>query len=221
MMGEHPMAEERSRDQRGEELKDLKTEDADAILTQRPAAGAGPGPDRRRAVGGGDASSGGARDTGAARDDLPQNDLGVDAPRPGASDRGPQGSISTADTSDFGRVVGPDSPAGGQAELRRQGGDAQGDALANRLGGGEARGIGMSGAGAATGDLSAGSSDEGDVVAEDRAAALADAAPAKGGSAGPGTGYAGGNDEAELHPVGSRPPGGDSPVPDETHKRAS
>ena len=93
-------------------------------------------------------------------------------------------------------MTGPDSPAGDGFMLNQSGG--QGDDLANRLGGDEGRGTGMSGGGAATGAMDADRSEP--------AAASGSGAPSGGDPGGMGgVGARGGTGTG-------RPPGGVSPI---------
>lgn len=74
---------------------------------------------------------------------------------PGGGERasGGGGSLAASTYNDRGDVTGPDSEGGTATSI--QSGAGQGDDLANRLGGGEGRGAGMTGGGAATGDAQA------------------------------------------------------------------
>ena len=109
-----------------------------------------------------------------------------------------QGSLGTGIYNDRGDLTGPDSPAGLDA-ARSATGEGQGDDLVNRLGG-ERTEAGLSGAGAATGDMSAGRS-EPDEPAEP-------IAPDGGSPGGMGGVHAQGGTGTE------RPAGGVSPVQD-------
>ena len=116
----------------------------------------------------------------------------------GAAGAGGQGSLGAATYNDSGNLTGPDSPAG-EAAARQSDGQGQGDDLADRLGGGEGRGTGMSGAGAVPGDMRADRSEED----EERpiAEGIGDDPGAPGGMGG-----------ARARPAGiGRPPGGNSP----------
>jgi hypothetical protein len=112
---------------------------------------------------------------------------------------GANGSFGSGTYNERGDVTGPDSPAGEAAKL---GGEAQGDDLANRLGGGDDTRSGLSGAGAATGDMDADRSEPSGVSAQDAA-----------GAGGPSAGDVGGMGGVRGHTAGSgRPPGGVSPI---------
>jgi hypothetical protein len=116
----------------------------------------------------------------------------------GAAGAGGQGSLGAATYNDSGNVTGPDSPAG-EAAARDSDGGGQGDDLADRLGGGEGRGTGMSGAGAVTGDMRA-----------DRSEADDERPVAEG--IGDDPGGPGGMGGVRARPAGSgRPPGGNAP----------
>lgn len=114
------------------------------------------------------------------------------------------GSFGSGTYNERGRVVGPDSPAGADLELSA-GGEGQGDDLADRLGGDEGRGTGITGAGAASGDTDAGRSER------------TEASPA--GTAGAGEPDAGspggmGGVRQQGGTRAGRPPGGVSPMLD-------
>lgn len=111
---------------------------------------------------------------------------------------GSAGSLGTGTYDDTGNLTGPDSPAGEKADLDAHG-EGQGDDLANRLGGGQGRGVGLSGGGAATGDMSAASSERADAGEE----------PVATDPGGPGG--MGGVRSAGGTGIG-RPPGGVSPI---------
>jgi len=148
-----------------------------------------------------DVHPGGKWNTGAAGHDLPQNEVsGLDQHPDGVPTGGVQeGSNDPSTFNDQGRVVGPDSPAGDIGVDGR--GDGQGDDLANRLGGEEGRGTGITGGGAATGDMRSASSDEADADG-----------PREGGTGGPDAGSPGGLGGVHDRMQGSsRPPGGSSP----------
>lgn len=117
---------------------------------------------------------------------------------------GSGGSLGTGTYNDQGNLTGPDSPAGVDATTSA-GGQGQGDDLVNRLGG-ERAGGGLSGAGAATGDTSAGRSEP-----VESAEPVAPDAGSPGGMGG-------------VHAQGGtgtdRPAGGVSPVPDRNDDRA-
>jgi hypothetical protein len=67
---------------------------------------------------------------------------------------GGNGSFASGTYNERGDVTGPDSPAGQQVD-RESAGEYQGDDLANRLGGGEGSGAGLTGAGSASGAMDA------------------------------------------------------------------
>ncbi|HEX8532693.1 MAG TPA: hypothetical protein VF662_00835 [Allosphingosinicella sp.] len=122
----------------------------------------------------------------------------------GGATSGPaaEGSMGSGTYNDRGNVTGPDSPAGSDAQLRVDEGEGQGDDLANRLGGGEGTGAGLTGAGAATGDMNADRSERTKASAQDAA-----------GAGGPSAGDVGGMGGVRGHTAGSsRPPGGQSPL---------
>lgn len=86
------------------------------------------------------------------------DDRSNDHPARLAGDGAPSdGSRDGASYNDQGDLTGPDSPAGARAH-GAEAGEGHGDDLADRLGGDRAD-AGMSGAGAATGDMSAGRSE--------------------------------------------------------------
>lgn len=157
-----------------------------------------------------DASPGGIRDGGAASPDM--DEIGMksvgDSPtgESGGTPAGPaaNGSFGSGTYNERGDTTGPDSPAGSDADLK-SGGEAQGDDLADRLGGKEGRGTGTTGAGAATGDMSA-----------DRSERTDGSAAAAAGAGGPDAGSPGGMGGARVREgagTGSdRPPGGVSPM---------
>jgi len=158
---------------------------------------------------GSEAAPGGRRDGGAASADM--EPIGMESasgspatPASGPSGPAANGSFGSGTYNGQGRVVGPDSPAGAEAGLDA-GGEGQGDDLANRLGGDAARGAGMTGAAAVTGDIEAGRSER-------------DEAPAAGaaGAGGPDAGSPGGMGGARARGgIGAgRPPGGVSPIAD-------
>jgi hypothetical protein len=101
---------------------------------------------------------------------------------------------------DQGDLTGPDSPAG-DAAGREAPEEGQGDDLVDRLGGGEGKGAGLSGAGTQTGDLDAAGSEA--TARRPAAAGIGDDPGAPGGMGG--VGAAGGTGAG-------RPPGGLSPV---------
>jgi hypothetical protein len=197
------MGEQPKQHHGGDELKDLSSSDANAILTEAPAEGAGPGRDEGGLIGreaSGEASPGGRRNVGAAGDDLPQNDMRSVGSSPSGEPEGSaqEGSSGASTYNDRGRVVGPDSPGG---DISREASGGQGDDLANRLGGGEGGGAGLN-ANGASGDMSATSADPTDEDDLLRA-----------GSAGPDAGSPGGMGGVRSRPDASgRPPGGVSPV---------
>ena len=120
----------------------------------------------------------------------------------GGAPSGPaaNGSMGSGIYNERGNVTGADSPAGSDASLET--GEGQGDDLANRLGGGESTGTGMTGAGAATGDMNA-----------DRSERTAASAQGAAGAGGPSAGDVGGMGGVRGHTAGSsRPPGGESPL---------
>lgn len=222
------MIEDRNRSRGGDGPEER--ESADAIAKDRPAEGAGPGPDERPAIGGqadgrdaalrsdthrSEESPAGIRNSGAAGTDLPPAEMPASASPAGqvSGEEGIEGALGSGNYGNFGRVVGPDSPADQRADLRHAGDAAHGDDLANRLGGGEGRGIGMGGAGAATGDMSAGSSGPGEgEPEEDRAAAM----PHRGNVASTDAGAPGGMGGVRARTnASSRPPGGESPGRDQ------
>jgi hypothetical protein len=110
---------------------------------------------------------------------------------------GGQGSLGSGTYNERGDLTGPDSPAGpGTGQVPE--GAGQGDDLANRLGGGSGRGTGLTGAGAATGDMGA-----------DRSEATGSATinpPSAGDPGGMGGVHAKGGSGT------GRPPGGSSPL---------
>jgi hypothetical protein len=121
----------------------------------------------------------------------------------GGASAGPasNGSFGSGTYNERGNVTGPDSPAG--ADLRPDaGGEGQGDDLANRLGGGDGTRAGLTGAGAASGDMGADRSERSDAAAQSAA-----------GAGGPSAGDVGGMGGVRggASPS-SRPPGGMSPV---------
>jgi hypothetical protein len=115
------------------------------------------------------------------------------------------GSFGSGTYNERGNVTGPDSPAGADVELDA-GGQGLGDDLANRLGGGEGRGTGMSGAGSASGDLDADRSERSGASPAGAAGAGGPDAGSPGGMGG--AGVAGGTGTG-------RPPGGVSPMQSE------
>lgn len=125
---------------------------------------------------------------------------GTTGPNSGDMPTGPggQGSFGTRAYNDRGNLTGPDSPAGSDASHDATG-EGQGDDLVNRLGG-ERTEAGLSGAGAATGDTSAGRSEP--------AEAAEPIAPDAGSPGGMGGVHAQGGTGTD------RPAGGVSPVQD-------
>jgi hypothetical protein len=118
------------------------------------------------------------------------------------SGSGANGSLGSGTYNERGNVTGPDSPAGeGSGQVPE--GAGQGDDLANRLGGGSGRGTGLSGAGAATGDLDADRSERTDASATGATGAGGPSAGDPGGMGG--AGVSGGTGTG-------RPPGGVSPL---------
>lgn len=158
-----------------------------------------------------DASPGGIRDGGAASPDMdeigmksignsPTGESGGGAPTGPAAN----GSFGSGTYNERGDTTGPDSPAGSDAMLTSDG-QAQGDDLADRLGGKEGRGTGTTGAGAATGDMSADRSERADRSA-------AGAAGADGPDAGSPGGMGGAHVREGAGTGSDRPPGGVSPM---------
>jgi hypothetical protein len=206
-------ANDRTKESRGEEIKDLRSGDANRIMTEQPVEGAGPDADDRPAIGGGErseASPGGLIDTGAAGDDLPQNESTATGSPSGVPSGGVHdGSRAGSGDNDSGLLVGPDSPAAQTAALRADG-HGHGDDFADRLGGGEGRGTGASGAGAATGDASAGRSAEAEGEPDEAGAAAS--LPDSAEPSAPDAGSPGGMGGVRSRPGASgRPPGGSSP----------
>ncbi len=118
------------------------------------------------------------------------------------------GSFGSGTYNTRGNLTGPDSPAGADVKPDARG-EGQGDDLANRLGGGEGTGTGLTGAAAATGDMNADRS-------EDTGASAQNAA----GAGGPSAGDVGGMGGVRGHTGGSgRPPGGMSPLQTEQNNR--
>jgi hypothetical protein len=127
----------------------------------------------------------------------------------GGAERGPaaEGSMGSGTYNERGKVTGPDSPAGSDASLQVDEGEGQGDDLANRLGGDEGTGTGMTGAGSATGDMNA-----------DRSERTAASAQNAAGAGGPSAGDVGGMGGVRGHTAASsRPPGGESPLQNDPH----
>jgi hypothetical protein len=121
----------------------------------------------------------------------------------GGASLGPasNGSFASGTYNERGDVTGPDSPAGPDAAGQRPG-EGQGDDLANRLGGGDNARTGLTGAGAASGDMGADRSERSDASALNAA-----------GAGGPSAGDVGGMGGVRGHTGGSsRPPGGVSPI---------
>ena len=151
----------------------------------------------------------GGRSGGASEADLgpigtgsvggsPTGESGGGAPTgPGAN-----GSMGSGTYNEQGTLVGPDSPAGSDVPLDA-GGVGQGDDLANRLGGEEGRGAATTGAGAATGDMSAGRSERTDASAQNAAGTGGTDAGSPGGMGGV---------QARGGTGTGRPPGGVSPM---------
>ena len=111
------------------------------------------------------------------------------------------GSFGSGTYNERGNVTGPDSPAGAEYSGDAAG-QGQGDDLANRLGGGDGTHTGLTGAGAASGDMRADRSEPTDASAQDAA-----------GAGGPSAGDVGGMGGVRGHTgASSRPPGGMSPV---------
>ena len=125
-----------------------------------------------------------------------------DSIRADANGPAAEGSFGSGTYNERGNVTGPDSPAGSDAALYSAEGEAQGDDLANRLGGGDNTRTGLTGAGAATGDMRA-----------DRSETSGASAPTAAGAGGPSAGDVGGMGGVRGHTAGSlRPPGGQSPL---------
>jgi hypothetical protein len=125
------------------------------------------------------------------------NDRSSDHPARLAGDGAPSdGSRDGASYNDQGDLTGPDSPAGARAH-GAEAGQGQGDDLADRLGG-DRTFAGMSGAGAATGDMRADRSEPADADTP-----YAPSVGDPGGMGGPGVAGATGT---------GRPPGGVSPI---------
>ena len=152
----------------------------------------------------------GGRTGGASEEDL--GPIGNESTTPGpmgaggggaSGGPGANGSMGTGTYNERGNVTGPDSPAGNDTALDA-GGQGQGDDLANRLGGGDGRGAGMSGGGAVSGGM--------DV---DRSEASATSAQGGSGAGGPDAGSPGGMGGAHARSGATgagRPPGGVSPM---------
>lgn len=134
------------------------------------------------------------------REEAARQTGGTAGPGSGGMPTGPggQGSLGTGTYNDRGNLTGPDSPAGSDATSSASG-EGQGDDLVARLGGERTRG-GLGGAGAATGDASAGRSEP-----AEQAEPIAPDAGSPGGMGGV---HAQGGTGAE------RPAGGVSPVQD-------
>jgi hypothetical protein len=133
----------------------------------------------------------------------PSGEAGGDMP----SGPGANGSLGSGTYNERGNLTGPDSPAGENFMFTP--GEGQGDDLANQLGGGEGRGTGMTGGGAATGAHDA------DRSRPDPESALGSAgagAPSGGDPGGMGGVHAGGGTGT------GRPPGGVSPVQADTDR---
>jgi hypothetical protein len=153
----------------------------------------------------------GGRTGGASEEELGPIDMESATPGPmgagggGDTERGPasNGSMGSGTYNERGDVTGPDSPAG--ADLRQAtGGGAQGDDLADRLGGGEGSGAGGSAA-SGSGDMSGGRSEADD----------GDPDVVTAGAGGPDAGSPGGMGGARTREgagTGGRPPGGTSPI---------
>jgi hypothetical protein len=158
-------------------------------------------------VGGGDERLGG-RSGGPAEAELGGRDPGPTTTPPpslqheSASGPGADGAYASGTYNERGDLTGPDSPAG-QGGFMLRDGEGQGDDLADRLGGGEGRGTGMSGGGAATGSLDA-----------ERSRPDPESALGSAGAGAPSGGDPGGM--GGVHAQGGtgtgRPPGGVSPV---------
>lgn len=146
--------------------------------------------------------------TSPAGDDMRPLEAGsVDGSPVGGSGGAPagpggQGSFASGTYNERGDVTGPDSPAG-EAAGRFAAGEGQGDDLANRLGGGENARTGLTGAGAASGDMDADRSEGIDASTQNAA-----------GTGGPDAGSPGGMGgvRAQGGTGTGRPPGGVSPI---------
>jgi hypothetical protein len=120
-----------------------------------------------------------------------------------------EGSFASGTYNERGNVTGPDSPAGSDASLASAEGEGQGDDLANRIGGGDNARTGLSGAGAATGDMGADRSERSNASAQDAS-----------GAGGPSAGDVGGMGGVRGHTAASsRPPGGESPLQHDPNRR--
>ena len=147
---------------------------------------------------------------GASEEDL--GSIGMESARPGpmgesgggqSLGQGANGSLGSGTYNDRGNVTGADSPAGNYVDLDA-GGQGQGDDLADRLGGGDGSGTGMTGAGASSGDMDAGRSERTGTSAQGAAGAGGPDAGSPGGMGGP---------HARSGATGAgRPPGGVSPI---------
>jgi hypothetical protein len=117
----------------------------------------------------------------------------------------PTGGSGTRDATynDQGDLTGPDSPAG-EGAAQPEPGQAQGDDLADRLGGGEGKGAAIPLGRAGSGNLEGGRSEETRDPAP--ASGTGDDAGAPGGMGGP---------EGRTGNPQDRPPGGNNPVPAE------
>lgn len=157
-----------------------------------------------------EAAPGGRWNQGASEADLGPIGMESAAGSPtgeggGDIERGPaaNGSFASGTYNDRGNMTGADSPAGADV-APDAGGEGQGDDLANRLGGVEARGAGMSGGGAATGDMSADRSEADGANAQNIAGTGGTDAGSPGGMGGV---------HARSGATGTgRPPGGVSPI---------
>ena len=147
-----------------------------------------------------------------AGDDMRPLDVGSVGGSPvgesgGGAPTGPggQGSFASGTYNERGNVTGPDSPAG--EAVSQAGGKGQGDDLANRLGGGENARTGLTGAGAASGDMDA-----------DRSEATGASGQNAAGAGGPDAGSPGGMGgvRAQGGTGTGRPPGGVSPLQNES-----
>jgi hypothetical protein len=151
-----------------------------------------------------DAARPGGRREGAAADE--QGPIGMSSAEPGPQGPGGggqpggpgSGGSQNSGYSADGRLVGHDSPAGEDARLEVE--EGQGDDLAQRLGGGERSGAGLSGSGAVSGDMSAGRSE-------------------KTSEGGPATGFT--PDAGSPGGMGGKSAGGASPIEDENTRGGS
>jgi hypothetical protein len=167
--------------QGGDGLKDLSSDEANAVLTTGSGedSGAGTKDDQEGGTIGASSMTGGGfegarspdasgseaslagRSGGAASPE--QGEIGMSSARPGPMGAGGggqgsgSGSMGTGTYNQAGNVTGPDSPGGGSAGSAS--GQGQGDDLANQLGGGEESRSGVTGSAAVSGDMSVGRSE--------------------------------------------------------------